>query len=53
MGQFWNCADTAGKTGSKNGIHEVGGSIPPGSTTYFKQLGQSPGRSGTGGLMSG
>jgi hypothetical protein len=31
-GGFLNGVDTRGKANLENGIHEVGGSIPPGST---------------------
>ena len=35
---FWNGENTAGTGGFENGIHEVGGSIPPGSTNQIKEL---------------
>ncbi len=36
--QLWSFKDTGGKAGLENGIHEVGGSIPPGSTKFIKDL---------------
>jgi hypothetical protein len=37
-GCYLNVADTNGKAGFENGIHEVGGSIPPGSTIKTNNL---------------
>jgi hypothetical protein len=36
--QFWQGADTIGMGGLENGIHEVGGSIPPGSTKLTREI---------------
>src|SRR5262245_6230849 len=37
-GRIRKDADTSGKVNPENGIHEVGGSIPPGSTRFSKGL---------------
>jgi hypothetical protein len=38
MGAFRLHTDSQGKIDPENGIHEVGGSIPPGSTNPIKDL---------------